>query len=388
MMGASLLSCRACSLTTWASSVPLRCQAGRDTTAAARIDKDSFIDTPRLWGQLGTPSSLHQGHDAEAGRPGTSERKLGNLDAVGERLRNFGIMSGLTKGIAGKDCGEDVVGDVSIAFRGTGIEPMRCSHRTNEAVGSDLGDRATSGADRIGGSIGLCSSQRSPMAATMRPCWASGPLPGPRWDLAMAGEWVEVVCVGENHGPLAPSPLLIWFCLQLPPPRVLSRAGCGFSHPPPALPPQTPLPPWQGRALDWVTQFELMTRAGWPGLRRGILMNMLEGARPSPFAPVVRNWMPPEPPSRSTLHSSRNLATQPPPFLQRQTLHQRHSMSCPVVPGTWHVEVEFVPFLLILLNTILGAKTLGCQMRMPSFLSFPEKKRSAINLYQLLRYHP
>lgn len=63
-------------------------------------------------------------------------------------------------------------------------------------------------------------------------------------------------------------------------------------------------------------------------------------------------------------------------------------MSCPVVPGTWHVEVEFVPFVLILLNTILGAKTLGCHMRMPSLLSFPEKKRSAINLYQLLRYHP
>lgn len=132
---------------------------------------------------------------------------------------------------------QDVVGDVSIAFLTTGIEPIRPSHRTNEVVGSELGDRARSGAPSHRWVDRAVQVALVRMAATMRPCWDSagtcGSLLEPCNGGGMGGNGVG----GRKYGPFDPLP--ICFCLELLLPHVLSRALRDFQHPLP-LPPQTP----------------------------------------------------------------------------------------------------------------------------------------------------
>lgn len=180
-------------------------------------------------------------------------------------------MSGLTKGIAAL-CSEDVVGDVSIAFRGTGIEPITSSHYTSEAAAATLAIERQVGPIASAGRSGCAARNGSPWL----PRWDPVGPEGLCRDLVGTLQWREDVwkwCLWKETSTLWPFALLMCFCLQLPLRHVLFPSCMRLPPPPPSLTPQTPFPPCRRRAFDSVTQFDSPKRAGWPGLRRAILRN-------------------------------------------------------------------------------------------------------------------
>lgn len=226
-MGASLLSCRAYSHNIGElSAIAMPSRSGHQSRGPNR--QRQLHRRAESLGPIVSPSRARGGSRSTRWRCKTwkAGRGWGTVAEFWNYVRP-------DKGLAGRDWaaggalgGEDVVGDVSIAFRGTGIGPMRLSHCTNEAAAATLAIERQVGP--------IASAGRSGCAARNGPPWL------PRWDpvgpeglcrdLVGTLQWRENVwkwCLWEmtwTLGPLlflfaaAPSTRFFPSCIRLPPP--------------------------------------------------------------------------------------------------------------------------------------------------------------------------
>lgn len=165
---------------------------------------------------------------------------------------------------------------------GTSIEPITSSHYTNEAAAATLAIERQVGPITSAGRSGCAARNGSPWLPRWDPV---GPLPGPRWNLAMAGEWLEMVFVGENRGPLGPfTPSHLFLFAAAPSTPSFPSWMRLFPRPSGSASPDAP-PAVAGkcsRPSDAIGVAEKGRMAGTETSDSYLeIMNMMEGTRPS-----------------------------------------------------------------------------------------------------------